>query len=314
MRKRGTAVSLLGLLQALAVVAIVLSLVTLLDIPHHNIELFSHFRLQYLVATALLSITFFILHSVPYATALLVTTIVNSSLVIPWYLPLKHDTAATEELKLIHANVYSRNDQYEKVAALVHRENPDLVFLQEVTEAWVAAIQGLLPDYRHTYTQARTGNFGIAVFSRIPLDSVTHVDSPPLAYPTIIARVRQGDSVTTIISSHPTIPLGRHLNNARNEHIRDIAERVRAIQGNVVLLGDFNESMWGPRYRGLVDTTGLKAARRGFGVVPTWPTFFPLAMIPIDHVFVSADIEVRDFRSGHRIGSDHLPLIVTLSL
>lgn len=313
MRKRGSPVSLTGLLQALAIVTIVVSIVTLLDIPHRNIELFSHFRLQYLVTTALLTLAFVILNNVPYATALLVTTIVNSSLVIPWYLPARHDTDTTEEIKLIHANVYSRNKQYEKVAALVHRENPDLVFLQEVTDAWVAAMQGLLPDYPHAYTQARSGNFGIAVFSKIPLESVTHVDSPPLAYPTIIARVRRGDSATTIISSHPTIPFGRHLNNARNQHIEDVAERVQATPGNVVLLGDFNESMWGPRYRGLINATGLKAARRGFGIVPTWPTFFPIAMIPIDHVFVSNDIEVRDFRSGHRIGSDHLPLIVTLS-
>tara|TARA_R110002096_G_scaffold101547_4_gene224556 strand:- start:9650 stop:10573 length:924 start_codon:yes stop_codon:yes gene_type:complete len=307
-------VSLLGLLQALAVVTIVLSIVTLLDVPHRNIELFSHFRLQYFVAAALLTIAFVVLKSAPYAAALGLMTIINGSLVVPWYLPVKDGPSATGELKLIHANVYSRNKKYEKVAALVDRENPDLVFLQEVTEDWATAMQGLLPDYPYSYTQARTGNFGIAVFSKMPFDSITHIDSPPLGYPTIIASVRLGESSTTIISSHPTIPLGRHLNDARNEHIRDIAERVRTTPGNIVLLGDFNESMWGPRYRGLVDTTGLKAARRGFGVVPTWPTFFPIAMIPIDHVFVSPDIGIAEFRSGHRIGSDHLPLIVTLSL
>ena len=306
--------SLLGLLQALAIVTIALSVVTLLDIPHRNIELFSHFRLQYFVATALLTVAFVVFKNIPYATALALMTIVNGSLVIPWYLPVEHGTSATAEIKLVHANVYSRNKQFEKVAALVGQEKPDLIFLQEVTDEWVTAMQGLLPDYPHSYTQARTGNFGIAVFSKIPFDSVTHFDSPPLGYPTIIASIGPGESSTTIISSHPTIPLGRHLNDARNEHIRSIADKVRATPGKVVLLGDFNESMWGPRYRGLVDTTGLKAARRGFGVVPTWPTFFPIAMIPIDHVFVSPDIEVTEFRSGHRIGSDHLPLIVTLSL
>jgi endonuclease/exonuclease/phosphatase (EEP) superfamily protein YafD len=59
---------------------------------------------------------------------------------------------------------------------------------------------------------------------------------------------------------------------------------------------------------------GLKNAARARGYWPTWPTGFNVVKIPIDHCLVSDGLRVQLFRTGSDIGSDHLPIIVDVSI
>jgi len=306
-------VTILGLLQAAAAVTMLFSVVTVFDFAHRNIELFSHFRLQYLAVSVLLLIPFAVMRKPTYALPLLGTVILNAVYVLPWYIgPTPGDGNTT--IKILNANVRSGNDEYERLLDLIHTEQPDVIFLQEYSRAWRDATQSLLGTYRYNYSEPREDNFGIAVFSRLALDSVTHVDSPPLDYPTIVATVTLNEEPVTLINTHPTIPVTQSLFDARNEQINSLVDLVSRIDGAVILSGDFNLSVWCRRYRMLEEQTGLRNTRRGFGVSPTWPTFMPFAMIPIDHALVSDGIGVIETRTGRSIGSDHLPLIVKVAV
>lgn len=306
-----------GLLQAAAVLTVAFSLVTLLPFDHHAIQLFTHFRLQYLIVSLLLLAAFAFLRSPAYAAALVVSVLANAAVVVPWYLD---EVAATgeSEVKLLHANVLSANVEHDKLFALIADEQPDLVFLQEVSPQWEAALSALHTDYPHHYVEARNGNFGIALLSRLPLATVRHVDSAPLGLPTLHGEVAVGAETIRFVSLHPMIPLGAGNYAARNEQLQETAQlsvSLTDLSGKpTILIGDLNVSMWDVNYREFEMATGLRNARRGHGIVPTWPTFMPFAMIPIDHVLVSNDIGVKQIKTGPRIGSDHLPLVVTLSL
>ena len=306
--------SFIGLLQAAAVFTVVLSVLTALNLSQHFIELFAHFRLQYFVVSVLLFLVFALQQRYAYAGAMLLAVLLNAFLVFEWYLPPKTDTGGPEELKLLHANVLSTNNKHQRLVDLVAAEDPDMIFLKEITDDWVSGLRPLLKDYPFIHSVARSGNFGIAVYSRIPFDSVSHVDSPPLGYPTITVRATVGNQRLTLISSHPTIPLGKQLHSARNQHFNSMRDLVQAADRPVVLLGDFNATMWDRHFKKLMQSSGLADARQGFGILPTWPTYMPFAMIPIDHVLVSEGISVTNMKTGKSIGSDHLPLIVTLSL
>jgi endonuclease/exonuclease/phosphatase (EEP) superfamily protein YafD len=83
----------------------------------------------------------------------------------------------------------------------------------------------------------------------------------------------------------------------------------------VIIAGDLNVSMWSPFYRSLIKRSGLHNARQGFGILPTQSGISPQFAIfsaPIDHCLVSSDIQVKNFRLGRHIGSDHLPIIADL--
>ena len=305
--------SIVGLLQAAAIVTIVFSVVTALPTDHFAIQLFTHFKLQYLLVSVLLCVALALYRRPVYVGGLLVAVGLNASLVIPWYVA-DSTPVNDQQLKLVNANVLSSNTDHQRLFNLLDSEAPDIVLLQEVSGQWLEALNSLRDSYPYSYAEAREGNFGIALFSRVPFTSATHIDSPPLGYPTIIATLDVEGTALRLVGTHPMIPTTKQFYTDRNEQLEMLAELSREHDGAHVLLGDLNASMWDIHYRSLENETGLRNARVGFGIVPTWPTFMPLAMIPIDHVLVSDDISVVELRTGPRIGSDHLPLIVTIAL
>ena len=302
-----------GLAQAAGVLTIAVSLLTLLTANNHALQLFSHFRLQYFVVAILLTILFVVLRDRRYAVLLFATAFINGAHVLPWYFDEPYDTGG-RGLKLLNANVLSTSAEYDKLFALVDREQPDVIVLQEISPAWAEQLERLEAQYPYRVVEARDGNFGIALLSRFPLASAATVDSEPLGFPTIVATIDVGGRALQLVATHPMIPLGRRNFDDRNEQLVSVANLLRRTTGPRVLVGDLNTSLWDVNYKYLEAWTGLRNARRGFGVVPTWPTFFPFAMIPIDHILVSDQVGVTDVRTGPGIGSDHLPLIAALTL
>ena len=306
-------VTLTGLLQAAAVITVAFSVGTLLPIDHFAIQLFTHFRLQYLVVSLGLLLLFKYLRSPWLTGAIAAGVVLNAVLVLPWYVG-EDETSGGVELKLLHANVLSSNTEYDRLIRLLDTEAPDLVMLQEVSPDWLVALDELRADYPYSYAEAREGNFGIALFSRVPLRSVSHFDSPPFGYPTIVASLDIDGQVLHFIGTHPMIPVSGTFYDARNEQLAGVARLLGKQAEPKILVGDLNLSQWDINYKRLEQQGGVRNARKGFGILPTWPVFMPFAMIPIDHVLVSETISVTGFYSGPRIGSDHLPLVVTFSL
>ncbi len=300
------------LIQTAAVATGAFSLVTLFDEQHRLLELFSHFRVQYFVAAVTLGMVFAAFRKPAGFLTMLAIGVVNGALVFPWYTDDVHETGSAA-LKILHANVQASNENAASILDVIGSERPDVIFLQEINERWLEDLEPLAETYPFRLAVPRHDNFGIAAYARSPPLASRTIASPPSGFPTLLLRLSVAGRAVTLVSSHPSPPIGSAGHHSRNVQLGSIGALLAAIAEPKVLIGDLNVTMWSHNYSTLTRVAGLVDARRGRGVLPTWPVGLPIAMIPIDHCLTSADIAVVDLLTGPDIGSDHRPLIAGLA-
>jgi endonuclease/exonuclease/phosphatase (EEP) superfamily protein YafD len=130
--------------------------------------------------------------------------------------------------------------------------------------------------------------------------------------PVVTAAVLLDDKRLSIVGAHPDPPHNFDAVLQRNDQLKKLAELIITMPTPLVLAGDLNTSSFNPVYKRLVEDTGLRDSRRGFGVQASWPTSWALMRTTIDHVLISPRVRVIDRRVGPYIGSDHFPVVIDL--
>jgi endonuclease/exonuclease/phosphatase (EEP) superfamily protein YafD len=278
-------------------------------------ELSSHFRLQYFLMAGVVLIVFAGLRHWRWAAAALLCVTLNGALVVPWYFPVATQTKAREtNFRVLLSNVHYSNHDYAAVRQLIEREQPDLIILQEAIAHWQQAMKWLEADYPYKRVSVDGAGLETACYSRFSFEDTNASPEQIAEIYGIAARLKTQAWQLSFVTIHPAVPTHSRGFPARNEQLALTAQLLKQMPESKMLIGDLNCSLWSPYFSRLVSDSGLKVARQGFGVVPTWPTFLPPMMIPIDHCLVSPDILVTDCRRGESIGSDHRPLIVDLRI
>lgn len=310
------------MVSALAAVIVTTCLVLALLRPvawPYPLELVSHFQLQYLIAAAAGTAALAGLRRWRWAGVGLAAMVAAGSVVLPWHFnsgagEARATTAAAQPpgtFRLFDANVLASNDRHDLLLAAIEAADPDVIVLQEVTASWMSALAPLSREYPYSADGEREDNFGIAVFSRIPLEGATLPVLGSAGLPSVSFTLRVAGTPVSVLATHPVPPLPLRRFKLRNEQLQDVAAFLEGRPRPLIVAGDLNATMWTPWLKELQDGAGLVNARRGRGVLPSWPTFLPGPMrIPIDHCLHSPDLSVAACRLGPSIGSDHLPLVV----
>jgi endonuclease/exonuclease/phosphatase (EEP) superfamily protein YafD len=282
-------------------------------------ELASHFTVQYLIGSAACMLVCLFYREPMWALGAAMILAINLAAVAPWYAGRKKRTGSLDgrrRVKLILANVNYENTARERFIAFARKHNPDALVIQEVTERWRESLRALHSLYPFIDELPKGGGAGMALYSRFPFERLTVAFPEGAARPSILAKLNIDGVSVSLLSIHPRTPIRNDHYKLRNGLLAAAADRLRDLPEPKICVGDLNITPWSTYYRGFVERTKLVNVRKGFGILPSWPTFlfFKWLMLPLDHCLVSDDIRVADVKTGEASGSDHLPLIVELEL
>ncbi|MGF1497841.1 MAG: endonuclease/exonuclease/phosphatase family protein [Elainellaceae cyanobacterium] len=291
------------------------------------LELFSHFQVQYLIISLLLlgilALTrrrFMIVAGLFCCASLAVS-------VLSWYVPpAAFLPSQPANLRVLVTNVNVRNRSYENTLAIAREASPDLAIFMEVDNAWIEQLNTLRDLLPYSSIDSESASPGLAVYSRLELINPRIEIFGTENKASVVTEIEVGDAAATrriaLVATHPFPPVRPRLFHSRNRQLDQVGTYIQNFNQPTLLVGDLNTAMWSPYYRRLVNKTGLRNSRKGFGIIPTWPmpgtyeripalvhSFFS---IPIDHCLHSPEIRTVAIRAGAATGSDHAPIIVDL--
>lgn len=302
----------------LLLLLLLLSVLSYLGRVNLFFELLSHFRFQYFLLSWIPFVLLSLTGEKPWLWGSLFCLALNGVAIAPWYFPLPMAPEAGPPLRVMVSNVLSENRSYDAFFELVQREQPDVLVTLEVRDEWARELSDLDQILPYSVIEPREDNFGIAIYSKQPLDDVALVNWAETleGVPSITAQIDWQGQWIELVATHPLPPISQVFFEGRNDHLRSLSRYVRDLNRPTIVLGDLNTTMWSPFYQSLVRKAKLKNTREGFGVQPTWPSKFPLPLlqIPIDHVLVSQDFTVLDSRSRRVLGSDHAAMLADVAL
>lgn len=221
-----------------------------------------------------------------------------------------------DRIKVLVANVLLDNRDASRLVEQIRAEDPDLVLVVETDQWWLDQLAEIGADYPFAVEHPLDNTYGIALYSRLELvePEVRFLIEDDI--PSIRTRVRlpSGGEID-FYGLHPRPPgptEAKHSTERDAELIvvgREAAEARRA----VIVAGDMNDVAWSHSTRRFQRISGLLDPRVGRGVFATYNAKVPLVRWPLDHVFFSAELRLVDMRRLGRFGSDHFPIVITLS-
>ena len=275
-------------------------------------DLLSHFRLQYVIACALVVLYALIRRRTWLVLIALISLLWNAQIIHAFHQTAEVVTAPHEKpLRLMVFNVLTENENHFAAIDHVLKTDADIVLLLEVDETWQPNLEPLRVKYPHLVEELFHGNFGIACYTHLPLKSSEVRRFTQWKLPTLVLNLDHLGRPLTFIGTHPEPPIGGVNAHEWREQLSAIGSLLAGLTGEVIVAGDFNATPWCEGMRLLRQKGGLDFHSVDPVWLPTWGHKLPV-MIPIDHVLLKGGLTVQKRVIGPEIGSDHHSVTVEI--
>jgi endonuclease/exonuclease/phosphatase (EEP) superfamily protein YafD len=184
----------------------------------------------------------------------------------------------------------------------------------EFTPAWQTTLEAVTGEYPHVELSPREDAYGIGFYSRLEPERTEIHTVGPSGFPSVFALFELDGQPLTVVGTHPPPPLNKDDLEDRDQQMAAIIDFASAQTEPTIVAGDFNVTAWSPVFQDMLFRSDLRDGRRGFGLLPTWPTSVPPLEVPFDHILVSPVVVVHEFGRGPDTGSDHYPVWADFSI
>ncbi len=276
-----------------------------------DFDVFSQFTVQFLMWTLSFAIVSLFIRRLK-STAAIATTIIMMVLYGAWPTSREAQPALDQSLDMPHLrvafhNIYKHNQDYVRISENLRAMQADAIVLAEVLPHHRPVLEALQSEFPHQIScQTFAMNCDVAILSRYPFAEQSQRLDGRLARVLSIA-VRTPIGEVRLAAYHSSrFPQSRFQLKQAN----DVVQATERLTRPLVLAGDFNATPHSRSVNIIAENADLSLLNN----LPTWPATYHLPQLAIDHIMISKElVAVTSIGVSDSGGSDHLPLIVTLT-
>ncbi len=222
---------------------------------------------------------------------------------------------AKSSIKLLIANVYQDNDQFQSYLDLVTQCDADVVLFVETDLVWQNQMDNIINKYPFQLGIPLDNYYGMLLYSKLELKDaeikfLVENDIPSIET-TIVLHCGQNIKLFCL-HPKPPVPQENPRSTERDKEILLVGKMTKSCKDPVIVIGDLNDVAWSYTTELFAKISGLLDPRKGRGFFNSFNAKYFFLRFPLDHIFCSPNFTLSSIKRMQNCGSDHFPMCVEL--